>query len=136
MKTIIHLELSDEERSDWAKRIHRDPNTKVLVTRKEVVETVLHLVAQEIIDGREIEMYGDEEPEVDKQPQSVNPKVDDSKAFRELIDETLPFKPSRGDESYLYKSKDPEMTKLCTAILDATDALDEYVWRALEENRA
>ena len=53
MITNIRLELSDVERNDLAKRIYRDPNTKVLVTRKEVTELVNALVNDEVTKGWE-----------------------------------------------------------------------------------
>ena len=45
------------------------------------------------------------------------------------------FVPSRGDESYLYRPKDPELAAACSAALDACERLDEVIWRKLEENR-
>ena len=137
MKTIIHLELSDEDRRDLARRIDRNPVTKRLVTRKEVTELVLTLVDDEVTKGWE--------STTDDRGDDILNREDETQPERRLRtiaevedDEPKPFKfiPSRGDEPYLFKSKDPEMTKLCSAILDATNALDEYVWRALEENRA
>lgn len=136
MKTIIHLELSDEERNDLAKRIYRDLDTKVLATRKEVTELVHGLIHEEIERGREQESEEElTDVERNKAPTSADTVSPATRSSGQSGDDPSPFRPSRGDEPYLFKSKDPELTKRCSAVLDATQELNDYVWQALEENR-
>jgi len=125
MKTIIHLELSDVERNDLARRIDRDPVTKRLVTRKEITDLVLTLIQDEITTGWE-STTDDRGPQLETK---ATPYKEDAKT------QAIPFVPSRGDEDYLFKSKDPEWTRLCSAVLDATQELDGYVWQTMERNR-
>ena len=123
MKTIIHLTLSDSDRSDLAKRIYRDPNTKVLVTRKEVTETVHALIQREIEDGRDQEeegpIRGAEQEEKEVQP-DVQPG----------------FVASRGDEDYLAQPKDAGVAAACSRILDDTALIEAFAWDTVERNRS
>jgi len=58
VKTIVHIELSDEERNDLARRLERR-DTKRLVTRRDVQWMVSEYINQEIEDGRK-ENFGEE----------------------------------------------------------------------------
>jgi len=122
MKTIIHLTLSDSDRSDLAKRIYRDPNTKVLVTRKEVTETVLALIQQEIEDGRDQEEEGSVR-RAEQEEKEVQPDVQPG------------FVASRGDEDYLAQPKDAGVAAACSRILDDTALIEAFAWDTVERNR-
>jgi len=107
MKTIIHLTLTDEDRSDLAKRIHRNPATKHLVTRHEVTELVLDYIQQEIKDAYD-------EPVQEREASEPAAHVTREK-FAELIDET-----QRNSESSLI----PDWSALesaCTRVLAHID---------------
>ena len=118
MKTIIHIELSDKERSDLAIRIHRDPDTKVLVTRKEVVEHVQNFIAQELKNIQEpVPEMGTNIPKPDEEIGIVG------------------FTPSRGDEDYLAQPKDVEIAAACSRILDDTAFIEAFAWETVERNR-
>jgi len=123
MKTIIHLTLSDSDRSDLAKRIYRDPNTKVLVTRKEVTETVLALIQQEIEDGRDQEEEGSVR-RAEQEEKEVQPDVQPG------------FVASRGDEDYLAQPKDAGVAAACSRILDDTALIEAFAWDTVERNRS
>jgi hypothetical protein len=127
MKTIIHLELSDEERNDLAKRIHGAPFTKLLATRKEITEHVLNFINQELKDA------GDMIPGED----TLTVSKESMKELTQAIENspTSGFVPSRGDEPYLYKGKVEALTKACGDALDAAEAIEKVVWNLLEKNR-
>ena len=123
MKTIIHLTLSDSDRSDLAKRIYRDPNTKVLVTRKEVTETVHALIQREIEDGRDQEEEGSVR-RAEQEEKEVQPDVQPG------------FVASRGDEDYLAQPKDAGVAAACSRILDDTALIEAFAWDTVERNRS
>jgi len=127
VKTIVHITLSDEDRSDLAKRIHRDPDTKHLVTRKEVTETVHALIQREIEDGREPEGHWTDEPE-------DGPVPDDACRAEDTIGIGT-FVASRGDEDYLAEPKDPGIAAACSRILDDTALIEQFAWDTVERNR-
>ena len=144
MKTIVHIELSDEERNDLAKRIYRDADTKVLVTRKEVTELVLALVQQEVNEGREqeFEEFREELSDATEQLQErtgsdkVCPgtgKRSDAGGHPEEIG--IAFAPSRGDEGYLAQPKDPGLAAACSRILDDAKLIENFAWDTIERNR-
>jgi len=126
VKTIIHLILSDLDRNDLAKRIHRDADTKVLATRKEVIEHVQNFISQEIKDGRE--QVEEDEGLLFEEPR-VN--VMGSEDFTGAT-----WEPSRGDEDYLAQPKDPGIAAACSRILDDTALIEAFAWDTVERNRS
>jgi hypothetical protein len=116
MKTIIHLELSDEERNDLAARIRRDPDTTLYATRKEITEHVLDFINQEIKNARV--------QETQATPCKPEPKK-----------QAAAFIPSRGDEDYLTQPKDPDIAAACHRILDDTALIEQFAWDTIERNR-
>lgn len=128
MKTIIHLELSDEDRSDLAKRMHRAPYTKLLATRKEITEFVHEFIQESIRDGREQPDESAEEAEA-KNDSAIADRIKDR------ANRVCGFVPSRGDESYLYAGRSVSIKEACSAVLDATERLDSLIWQELERNR-
>ncbi len=112
MKVIIHLEITDDDRSKLAQSLGHSG----LVTRKEVTEFVKEKIREAI--------------DISAAAPSLARPADEGRRT-DIPD----FTPSRGDEPYLYRAKDSELAALCSAALDGLDALDRYVWDKLEENR-
>ena len=128
MKTIVHIELSDLDRNDLAKRIDRE-DTSRLVTRKEVTELVLALIQQEIEDGRNQEEERGDERHVDPDEPEIKLEGGVPEAH------TPAFIPSRGDEDYLTQPKDPGIAAACSRILDDTALIEQFAWDTIERNR-
>lgn len=120
MKTNIGIVTTDEERE----AIARSLGDKGMVSRKRLTEAV-HEYVQMLIRGNFAEPIT-ERQDVQEAQEELTQRT------RTLVDG---FTPSRGDEPYLFKSKDPELTARCSAALDALESLDSYVWGKLEENR-
>ena len=136
MITNIRLELSDEERNDLAKRIDRNPDTKRLVTRKEVTDLVESLIQYEIERGYEDDQSteagtGAEAP-VDGNP---GQRGDGGGDQRVPDDVTPDFVPSRGDEDYLAQPRDPGVAAACSRILDDAALIEKFAWDTVERNR-
>jgi len=135
MKTIVHIELSDEARNDLAKRIDRKDTTR-LVTRKEVTELVNALVDYEIERGYE------DDQSTEAGTSSETPSDGDSGqrrdgggAQRVPDDAAPPFVPSRGDEDYLSQPRDPGIAAACSRILDDAALIEQFAWETIEKNR-
>ena len=45
------------------------------------------------------------------------------------------FVPSRGDESYLFKTHDPKLKDILSHMLDVSEEYDTYIWEELERAR-
>lgn len=138
MKTIIHLELSDEARNDLAKRIYRDPNTKVLVTRKEVTELVLSLVDYELERGRDDDQSDEADPPAESQGDGDLGQRGNGGGTARVPTDTHSeggFVPSRGDEPYLAQPKDPGVAAACSRILDDAALIEQFAWDTVERNR-
>ena len=150
MITNIRLELSDVERNDLAKRIYRDPNTKVLVTRKEVTELVNALVNDEVTKGWESttddrgpELREDNDQSTKADPGSERSGDGDSGQRRNgggaqrVSRDADPsgFTPSRGDEDYLASPTDTGIAAACSRILDDAALIEQFAWDTVERNR-
>lgn len=125
MNTNIKLETTDEERLKIGQTLYGKDK---MVSRAGLREAINDYI-QSLIEGR-----GNSEA---PRPSSEAPADDDRgreerRGTRRLGD----FVPSRGDEPYLYKPKDPEFAAVCSSILDACERLEELTWEKLEENRA
>lgn len=98
------------------------------MTRKEIRDWIEEMVNETIdaIDGSE---------EAGRQPdqETVPVTADEPEASRDRS--VRGFVSSRGDESYLYKPKDPELAAACSSVLDGLEHIEEYVWGQLEKNR-
>jgi hypothetical protein len=148
MKTIIHVELSDLDRNDLAKRINRDPNCKDLVTRKEVTDLVHALIQDEmrndawsVVDIKENEdgQSTKAEPEPEGKGDGTPRQRGERGGTRSVSDDFDPgivgFTPSRGDEDYLAQPTFPEIAAACTRILDDTALIEGFAWDTVERNR-
>jgi len=135
MKTIIHITLSDVERNDLARRIDRNPDTKRLVTRKEVTELVLALLQQEMEDGRDQSIEVDPEPE--RQSNGDSGQRRNGGGAQRVSRDADPsgFTPSRGDEDYLASPTDPGIAAACSRILDDAALIEQFAWDTVERNR-
>lgn len=122
MKTIVHIELNDEDR--------RKIGGSFMVSRKDVTTLV-----NEFIEGLKTNDY----------PGSSNedglPTNEEAEALAKTVatagrDFSIrEFVPSRGDEEYLYTGEDPELTDACRSILDGLQFIERRAWAALEGNR-
>jgi len=146
MKTIIHLELSDLERNDLAKRIDRNQDTKRLVTRKEVTELVLALIDDEMRDDHwntvdikeKIRGETTEARPAAKTTDHGDPGQRRERGRDKRVPHDMPtggFSPSRGDEDYLTQPRDPDIAAACRSIIDATTLINEFAWETIERNR-
>jgi len=140
VKTIVHIELSDEDRNDLAKRLSRNPADKHLVSRKEVTEFVHSLIHQEIEDGRNQEKEDAVEQTSDgklrRSSGQERPSGDDPAApDMGRLSQVAAFVASRGDEEYLAQPKDPGIAAACSRILDDTALIDAFVWETVDKNR-
>lgn len=97
------------------------------MTRKEIREWIEEMV-NETIDGEREEAH----PRADTPAEE--PACEEAQAIRNRS--VRGFVPSRGDEEYLYKPKDPELAAACSTVLDGLEYVERYVWDALERNRA
>lgn len=115
MKTIIHLETSDEERLSIAASL----GLTQMVSRKQVTQLVIdHL--KDLASG----VTSDE-------PSGAGPTEHVVSAARAAEN----FTPSRGDEPYLYRPQDSELAAKCSAVLDGLEYIENYAWNTLERNR-
>ncbi len=137
MKVIVHLTISDDDRAKMAQSLGHSG----LVTRNQVTEAV-NIFITERINGTGTEsptnadtVHTEAGPERSERDHSDarNALV---RAEERAVDRRAgKFVPSRGDEPYLYRAQDPRLAAACSAVLDATGRLDEYIWEKLEENR-
>lgn len=144
MKTIVHIELSDEDRSDLAKRLRRDPLNKGLITRTEIKELVHNFINQEIQDGcnQEVQPVRRSDDQRSPLPRDGVSEHAIFAAKKKLDDQPIPenvgftpFVPSRGDEDYLTQPKDPGVAAACRRILDDTAIIEQFAWETIERNR-
>ncbi len=132
MKTIVHVELSDEEREQVAQSLGHSG----LVTRKQVTAFVQNQVTKAIKgklndQGNKTDTASGEDPPGDSG--SGGPGTGDRGVREEVSGRG--FTPSRGDEPYLFKARDPALRELHSNILDAIQALEDYTWEQMEKNR-
>ena len=122
MKTIVHIELTDEERLAIG-------GGRFMVSRKEVTG----LVNKFIEDLKNEDTRRSDAVEL--------PRNEETEALAKTIAATgrdcsiREFVPSRGDEPYLYDGEDPELTDACRAVLDGLQFIEGHAWAALEGNR-
>ena len=131
MKTIVHIQLSDGDRNDLARRLERR-DTKRLVTRKEVIEHVQNFISQELKDAR----Y-----ETQEDPDLITPTPEEPPLLPPTTrDEEEPvvsrFLASRGDEDYLAQPKDADIAAACSRILDDAALIEQFAWDTVERNRS
>lgn len=120
MKTNLGVETSDEQRLNIGKKL----GLGRMVSRKEL-RTEIERYVEELGSGKEVKQEPDQTP--------TPPATNEPPASR---DRSVPrFVPSRGDESYLYKPKNPELAAACSTVLDGLEHIEEYVWEQLEKNR-
>lgn len=128
MKTIIHLNLTDDQRELFAHALCK----KGMVSRKEVTAWVEDAIARLITtqeinnEHEESELIPTEAIEAITEP--LPPQTVGNRSLREFV-------PSRGDEPYLYKPENPELAAACSAILDGLQYIETRVWDELERNR-
>ena len=139
MKTIVHVELSDKERSDLAKLLDDNSCTKRLVTRKEVTELTQSLVRDVLNKGlrKENDQSTKTEPDTEEAGDADSGQRRDGGGHRRLPDHVpaKAFVPSRGDEPYLAQPKNTEIAAACSRILDDAALIESFAWATIERNR-
>ena len=138
MKTIIHLETTDEERRLIGVYLDRDSATKRLVTRKELTELISDYVND--ITTRAHQGEYDEHSDPDPEPERPDRHSGDGRPAGDQGFPNMPragdgFYPSRGDEPYLYTGKHPALTEVCGNMLDLAEQVDQLIWETLEKDR-
>jgi hypothetical protein len=124
MKTIVHIELSDEER--------RAIGLGNLVTRKQVTELVNNFI-QEKIRGETTEARTETESTDHGDPGQRRERGGDKRLPHDMP--ANGFSPSRGDEDYLTQPRDKDIAAACRSIIDATTLINEFAWETIERNR-
>ena len=126
MKVIVHLELHDDERGklaqNWFKR-------KALVTRQEVNDFVNTKIQIAILDGGTDHLGPD--CVADAQTEAIVANESTNGGTKRVSE----FVPSRGDEPYMLKVRDPQLKDILSRMLDVTEEYDTYVWEKLEDDR-
>ena len=143
MKTIIHIVLSEEERESVYMSLFGHPGK---VSRKQLTRFVEDIVC-EVIKGNTIEpasiFVEDIVGEV-IQGNTIEPASSRPVKAADEVEPAAPasgdrgiheFVPTRGDEAYMYKGKDPELAAQCSKVLDGIQYIEQYAWTALERNR-
>lgn len=132
MKTNIGIETSDESREKIARTLGLKEK---LVSRKALSDAVMAYV-QELIDGK---VHGESSgigADSNTDPDNASSAlVLDTGGERPNSGSLSDFKPSRGDESYLFKARDAELHARLSNLLDAVEGLEDYTWTKMEENR-
>lgn len=124
MKTIVHIELSDEER--------RAIGLGNLVTRKQVTELVNNFI-QEKIRGEATETGTRTKTTDHGDPGQRRERGGDKRIPHDMP--STGFSPSRGDEDYLTQPRDKDIAAACRSIIDATTLINEFAWETIERNR-
>lgn len=125
MKTNIGIVTTDESRVKIAQNLGLKEK---MVSRKALTEAVMAYV-QELIDGTKTEKPA-------AVPASICDPADHSTNHHQASSaSTDGFTPSRGDEPYLLKARDPVLREKLSALLDCVEDLESYTWSKHEENR-
>jgi len=128
MNTNIKITLTDEEREVLAGRWF---DRKALVSRKEVNEFI-QTQLQVALNGLAPQVDTAFNDDATGPPERTDERKPESRRDQRVPD----FMPSRGDESYLYTPKDPELATACSVVLNGLENIEKYVWDTLERNRA
>lgn len=141
MKTIIHIETTDEERRLLQTYLERNSKTKKLISRNDLKDLVTQHVSDLIhrADNKEFDEEPNASSNLPNETQASETDRDEQPSEHEKIpvnrNPGAGFVPSRGDEPYLYKPKDPHLKDRLSALLDDLKQMEDYVWNKLEENR-
>jgi hypothetical protein len=141
MITNMRIETTDEERRLLAVYFERNSVTKRLATRKEITELINQLLSDIMTKAHQGE-YDECNKDDNPAPEPAGHRDDSGdagragdKGFHNVRHASNGFKPSRGDEPYLYKGMHPALTEKCGAMLDIAEQIDQLIWEALEANR-
>jgi hypothetical protein len=140
VKTIIHVTLTDEERNLIGRYLHRNSVTKYLATRNDVKDLVAEFISDTLKRAHTGEYDDDADDNTEAEPvrhrgDSVDGRPADDQGLPDVSDAGNGFKPSRGDEPYLYKPKSVALKDACSAMLDQAETIEQLVWDVLEANR-
>jgi hypothetical protein len=113
--------LTDDERNKMFRKLNGS-NGKGMVSRAEVNCFVKKKIA-EVLNGTAA-------PE--KTIDLLDPTTHHI-AFEEKTDDA--FKPTRGDEPYIFKAKDESLRAIHTRMLDCIEEYERAVWTEMEKNR-
>lgn len=123
MKTNVGIETTDEQRKLLAQALGK----KGMVSRNDIKEAIDAYIKLLLTDAYATATRLEQEPEV-----NVSEDLRRQAAEREPGEG---FTPSRGDEPYIFKAKDPQLHQLHSNLLDALEALENYTWADMEANR-
>jgi hypothetical protein len=110
--------LTDDERNKMFRSLNGN-NGKGMVSRADVNNFVKEKIAESLNGARSIEVAVTERV-VHPAPDTLN--SDD-------------FKPTRGDEPYIFKAKDESLRAIHTRMLDCIEEYERAVWTEMEKNR-
>lgn len=132
MKTIIHLDITDEERTLIAATL----GLSQMVSRKQVTLLVVEHIAGLMLgptsnDDNESKIDGKTEPESARKTEDVAA----DKPARNRDQGVSAFVPSRGDEAYLCRPSSTELAAVCSQILDGLEFIEAFTWETVERNR-
>ena len=138
MITNMRIETSDEDRRLLAVYLERDSATKRLATRNDIKDLVTQFISDLIQRAGNGEFDDHEDPD-DAGRHRRDLDDDGSTGHQGLPERPDPngagFRPSRGDESYLYKPRSVALKDACSAMLDQAEVVEQLVWDVLEANR-
>ena len=123
MKTNLGIETTDEERVRIASNLGLKHKS---ATRNDIKEAINEYVKNVLLGG----------PTTDSEPVSATEPAVAQQATAIGGGPIGDFVPSRGDERYMYKGQDESITKAASGILDRLELIQNFVWEALERNRA
>lgn len=139
MKTNIGIETTDEERQLIAAYLDRNSATKRLASRNDIKDLVTQFISDIIQRAANGEYDEPSQENIPDTGRHRGDRDDDGRAgdqgLPDRSDPVANFRPSRGDESYLYKGRNPALTEKCREALDIAEQIDQLIWEELEKNR-
>lgn len=126
MNVNCKVSLTDEQRNTFFRRLS-GKDSKGMVSRADVNKFVNDRIEKFLngVDPKPPLNGGTETGRFVPEP-GTKPNV-------EQVDR---FKPSRGDEEYIFKAKDESLREIHSRMLDDIEAMEAKVWEEMEKNRA
>lgn len=126
MKTNIGIETTDEERAHIAVALGLEHK---LAKREDIKEAVNEYIERLKRGYTDLPDAGGSGRDSDDGGSGGHSGLSDDG------DPIANFRPSRGDEPYLLKPRDPALRDILSRMLDVSEEYDQYVWQKLNENR-
>ena len=121
MNVNCKVSLTDEERNKMFRKLNDSDSTTRMVTRADVNVFVKQKIEECLKPGV-----------IEAEATPVVIPFDSTQPIKE----TDNFKPSRGDEPYMFKAKDESLRAIHTRMLDCIEEYERAVWEEMEKNRA